>query len=133
MFLKNKKSFNNVCVTIFSYVFIYFFPNVSFAAFEGIKSIMTSLKVIIGKLIPITFGMGILFFFWGIAMYVLSAGSEDKVKKSKSIMIYGVIAIFVMSSLWGIIKLIGDNLNIQTPTIQPARWDMVNPDSRNNG
>jgi len=67
--------------------------------------------------IPIVFGLALLFFLWGVALYILSAGDEKKAKEGKSIMIYGVIALFVIFSLMGIIKFIGGNLGISQSDI----------------
>ncbi len=68
---------------------------------------------LITKAIPIVFALGLLFFFYGMALYIFRAGDESKAKEGKSIMIYGVIALFVMVSVWGLVKFIGDNLGIQ--------------------
>ena len=45
-------------------------------------------------------------------MLVSAKEMLKKAKEGKSIMIYGVIAIFVMSSIWGLVKFIGDELTI---------------------
>jgi hypothetical protein len=55
-------------------------------------------------LIPALFALAIVYFFWGMGKYILSAGDPDKAKEGKSIMIYGVIAIAVMAVLFGLIQ-----------------------------
>lgn len=67
---------------------------------------------ILDLLVPIVFTMGILAFFYGIFKYIFSQGSEDKVD-GKHIMLWSLVAIFVMASLFGIIKLAQNTLGIQ--------------------
>jgi Type IV secretion system pilin len=100
--------------------FLFLVPNVSFAFFGGVSEFLDSVSLLISKLLPITFALSILFFFWGVAQFVLHAGDEKKIKEGKSLMVWGVIAIFVMSSLWGIVKLIGDTFGVETPVVSPS-------------
>ncbi|MCK9352134.1 MAG: hypothetical protein WCT49_02790 [Candidatus Paceibacterota bacterium] len=59
--------------------------------------------VIVAQLIPIASMLAILFFFYGLAVYILKAGDPEKAAEGKSIMIWGILALFVMVSIYGII------------------------------
>lgn len=60
-------------------------------------------------LIPIMIAAGLLVFFWGVARVIGSGGNEDAVQDGKHLMFWGVIALFVMLSFWGIVSfLFGD-------------------------
>ncbi len=61
---------------------------------------------IIGFLIPLIGALSLFVFFWGIAKFILAAGDEKKLADGKQFMIWGVIAMFVMVSLWGIIAVV---------------------------
>lgn len=84
----------------------------------------------VNLLVPIVSTLVVLFFFWGLAQYVLAAGDEEKAKEGKSIMIWGAIALFVMVSIWGIIGFLQQTLGtrntstetemIQLPDIAPS-------------
>lgn len=63
---------------------------------------------IINPLIPVLIGIGLIVFFWGIIQYVLNADSEEKRSTGKQHMIWGIIGIFIMVSVWGIIRLLQD-------------------------
>jgi hypothetical protein len=71
----------------------------------GTTTFFENVLGIIQILIPIAFALAVLFFFWGIARYIWYLGKEKE--SGKQIMIWGVIAIFVMSSIWGIVSFIG--------------------------
>ena len=95
-------------------------PLFAFAADLGnIDSLVVAIGGIVSKLIPIAFAIGLLFFFWGLAQYILSSGNEETKAQGRNMMIWGVIALFVMASVWGLVAFIGNALGIdQTDTIQ---------------
>jgi hypothetical protein len=76
--------------------------------------IVTFIARTVRALIPIAFGLAVLYFFYGIAKYVSSAGDEKAAQSGKSIMIYGVIAIAVMASIWGIVGWLQTNFGLGT-------------------
>ena len=83
----------------------------------------TTFDAVIKLLVPAFFGLAIVYFFYGVAKYVLAAGDPKKASEGKSIMIYGVIAIAVMALLYGIITFLGSSLGIttgSTPTTLPG-------------
>lgn len=73
------------------------------------------LVMAIGRLVnlatPIIIGLALLAFFWGLVKYIFAAADDDKAS-GKSLMIGGIIAIFVMVSIVGIIQFIGGAFNI---------------------
>jgi len=82
----------------------------------NVETFFTSIGRIVGTLLPIVVGLALLAFFWGLAKFVFAAGSEDAKEEGKRIMIWGLIALFVMVSVWGLVKFIGSALNIQQGT-----------------
>ncbi len=89
----------------------------------NIENLARSFTRVMNILIPAFFALAVIYFFYGMAKYILSAGDPKKAAEGKSIMIYGVIAIAVMASLYGLIawlqSLVGlTNTNsVQLPTI----------------
>jgi hypothetical protein len=65
------------------------------------STLATQVGGIVGILI--TIAAAILFFFWGLAKFILSAGDEEAKDAGKRIMIWGILAIAVMASIWGIV------------------------------
>ncbi len=90
----------------------------------NVETFFTSIGRIVGVLLPIVVAIALLAFFWGLAKFVFSAGNEDAKEEGKRIMIWGLIALFVMVSVWGLVTFIGDALGInqgdplnQVPTV----------------
>jgi len=75
-------------------------------------------------LVPLAFTLALLYFFYGIAKYIWSEGQGKE--DGRKIMIWGVIALFVMSSIWGIIYFIrvelqiGGDPQMPIPSIVPS-------------
>jgi hypothetical protein len=119
--------------------FIYFVPIVTFAAFEGIKGFLGAFKALINPVIAIIAGLAVVYFFWGIAQFVLHAGDQKTHEAGKNRMIWGIVALFVMFSIWGIINWIGAVVGISpnetqsTTGSQNNGLDNINPNFQNAG
>ena len=84
--------------------------------FDRFKELATKLLEIINILVPIAFTAALLFFFWGLAKFILAAGDPAAKEQGKNIMIWGIVALFVMASVWGITTILAETVNVD-PTI----------------
>ena len=93
-----------------------FTPVLTFAAvnFDELLDLERQLGELIGKVIPIIFALAIIYFFWGVVQYIRGAGDPKKASERKSLMIYGVLAIAVMVSVYGLVTWLQDTLGIST-------------------
>jgi hypothetical protein len=88
-------------------------------------------KCIIGAIvIPGIFTLAFVVFLWGVFKFIRSSEQKDK-EESKNFIIMGLIGLFVMVSVWGILKILGNTLGIQTvvPTLQTTSLPL--PASKN--
>lgn len=83
------------------------------------------IKTILAPIIPILVAIALLIFLWGVGQLVLSAGNPEKSASGRKFMIWGIVALFVMTSLWGLVKFVQDTFR---PVI-PNTTDVVNIDS----
>lgn len=90
-----------------------------FAHAQGLQSVIGVFSDLINLAIPLVLALAVLYFFWGLANYILAQGNEDKREEGRNIMIWGIIAIFVMVSVWGLVRLLQETFNVgsQTPII----------------
>jgi hypothetical protein len=94
---------------------------VSAAPLDGVKGLLTAFGGLINITIRIIFGLAMVYFFWGTAQFVLHSGDAKVRSEGKSKMLWGVIALFVLISIWGIIGFIGSTLGIKTGgTLSPT-------------
>jgi protein-S-isoprenylcysteine O-methyltransferase Ste14 len=85
-------------------------PAVAFASVSsGIAALLSTVSSTLGALVYIVMSLGLLVFLWGIVQYVI-AGSDDKKDAAKHVMLWGIIGLFVMSTVWGIVGLLKDTI-----------------------
>ena len=53
-----------------------------------------------------------LVFLWGILKYITAGGDAAKVAEARSYIIWGIVGLAVMASVWAIISYLKDTLNI---------------------
>lgn len=63
--------------------------------------------------IPLLFSLAVVGFIWGIIQYFLNPDNEEKRKAGKSFMIWGLIALFVMVSVWGLVGVLGETFGLK--------------------
>ncbi len=94
-------------------------PLVSFAQQLGnLETLVQSIGRIVNLIIPILFAVALLGFFYGLVKYIFGA-DEDKAGAKKT-MIYGVIALFVMASVWGLVRFIGTAVGVDQGSAPPV-------------
>lgn len=99
--------------------FIRFSPFLAVAtvAFPALASAATILNLlalantVFNALIGLLITLAIVTVFWGIIKYLFNSGSEGKAEGLK-IALYGVGAIFIMVSIWGIIRLLQSTFGV---------------------
>ena len=52
------------------------------------------------------------FFIWGLAIFIRDSGNPEKKEEGRNKMVWGIITLFVIVSLWGIVAFIGRTFGI---------------------
>lgn len=74
---------------------------------EIINSIIGILK---GSVIPVLFTLATVYFMWGVLSYIMAADDEKEITAARSYIIYGLIGLFVIVSMWAIVGLVFHSL-----------------------
>jgi len=56
-------------------------------------------------LIPLLIGVALIAFFWGLINFIYKSQDSHAHNNGKALIIWGLIAMFVLISVWGIIRL----------------------------
>lgn len=80
----------------------------------NVTTLLQSISNLVRLALPIVVGLALLGFFWGLMKFIFAAGDEGEREKGKQIMIYGIIALFVMVAVWGLVGFIANALGVQT-------------------
>ena len=89
-------------------------------------NILTTLGNLIAQATPIIVAFALLGFFWGLAIYIFNAGNEKKKAQGRNIMIWGILALFIMLSVFGIIRALQSTLNLDNSQLQSNEIPCVN-------
>ena len=65
------------------------------------------------SVIPLIFSLAVLMFVWGVVQYVINSDEEAKKEKGRDFMIWGIIALTVMFSIWGLVRILGNSFGIE--------------------
>ncbi len=86
-------------------------PAVALAA-NNLQGVLRTFGDLINTATPIIVALALLAFFWGLAMYIWGNKDETDGGKGRDMMIYGIIALFVMVSVWGLVNVLGSTFGI---------------------
>ncbi len=88
-------------------------PAFAFAQDLGnLNTLLDSVGSLIRTALPIVVALALLAFFWGLVKYIFAQGNEDAKADGKKIMIWGLVALFVMVSVWGLVLFIGEAVGV---------------------
>ncbi len=79
----------------------------------SVVTLMKSInRVLINPLIVLLFALAVVYFIYGLVRYLLSPDNEEVRKSSKSHMLWGIIGMFIMISVFGILSIIMNTLGV---------------------
>ena len=73
-----------------------------------VDNIFSGLKTVLAAAIPVLVALALALFIWGLVVFIANSGSDNKRDEGKSRMVWGVIALFVIVSVWGIVEILQD-------------------------
>lgn len=89
-------------------------PAFSFAAVGDVYDLAGVVLTIINDvLVPIVFAIALIVFIWGVFRYFI-AGKQDpeSQEKGKTLMLWGIVGFVLMVSVWGLVNLIVNTLDL---------------------
>jgi hypothetical protein len=91
-----------------------FLPVLAFAEvkIKTFESLVNKFIDIIQYVIPLIFSIALVAFLWGIFQYFFS-GAEKK-EEAKDFLLYGIIGLFIMVSVWGLVKILTGTFPLDT-------------------
>lgn len=74
-------------------------------------------------IIPFIFSLAVVFFVWGVVQsFIINADEESKRAQGKQFIIWGIVAIAVMLSVWGLVGVLSNTFGFNAsilPTVKP--------------
>jgi len=78
---------------------------------DTIEGIFCKARSILNTIVPLLVTLGVVYFVWGVVQYIMT-GDEAKKKEGRTKMIYGIIGLVVIITMWGIVGLITNTFGV---------------------
>ncbi len=65
------------------------------------------------SVVPLLIAIAVVAFIWGVISQVLNPDNEEKKKQGKQFMIWGIIALFVIISIWGLVGILSKTIGLK--------------------
>lgn len=90
----------------------------SFALAAADTSIVTSwisaVQTFVEAVVPVLMALGLVYFLWGIVKYIMAGSDETKKVDAKKIIVNGLIGLFLMVAVWGLVQVIVTTTGVST-------------------
>jgi hypothetical protein len=87
-------------------------PALAFAgtenAAQGLSRLLNQVGGLMNQVVPLLIGLAVIAFMWGVVMYLFGKDKDG----AKSFMLWGIIAIAVMVSIWGLVGILRSTLGV---------------------
>ena len=85
-----------------------------------IQGIILQVQDIVSLIVPLLITIALVIFIWGIISYITAGADEDKRAEARNVILYGVIGLFAIVSVWGLVAIIQNTFGVtDTGTITP--------------
>ena len=95
--------------------------SVQTAAVGSFGEIVGFVTKTVRSLIPLVMTLALLYFLYGAAQYILESKDEGKREEGRQVMLYGVLALFVMVSIAGIVQVLSNSLQLNNAQLPLPR------------
>ena len=75
---------------------------------------------LMNAVVPLLVALAVAGFIYGVIQYFLNPENEEKRKNGKSFMLWGLITLFVMVSIWGLVAILSNTFTPNTSPIIPT-------------
>ncbi len=102
-----------------------FLPVTVFAEDTTFRTFVLSVvRPIVNGLLGVLYALALLMFLWGVARFILNAGDEMEREKGKKFIVWGLIALFVLTTFYAFVYILaGWFFGVTGPTYLPeAAW-----------
>lgn len=97
---------------------------VAFAEVTTFKQLVDTIFIngIIKPIVPLLVGLAVVMFIYGVLILMFSEGGEKK-EEGKQYMLWGIIGIFVMVSVWGLVTVLTNTFDLDNE-VRPIKIEL---------
>ncbi len=76
------------------------------------ETVLTRTDTILQQVIPILLLVGTIVFLWGVITYLTAGPDEEKQKYGRYLIVYGLVGLFIMVAIWGIVRVLSNTFGV---------------------
>ena len=73
---------------------------------RDLATVIDAILKILAPIGPLLITLALLLFIWGLVKFIRSSGNEEDVKKGRQMMTWGIIGLFVIITIWGLVAVL---------------------------
>jgi len=103
-------------------------PSVALA--QTLLDTLAFFNALINGVVPLAISLALLVFFWGLIQYLFKIGDKTETEGKNNglqLMIWGIAALFVMVSVWGIINILRSTFRVENNNVPVPSVPQLNP------
>mgnify|MGYP001562450784 CR=1 FL=1 len=79
---------------------------------QTLSGLLQTIHGLLNAVVPVIVMLGVVYFVWGVVQYVI-ADSEEAKKGGKDRIVYGIIGLAIIVSLWGLVSILVTTFGLQ--------------------
>lgn len=91
-----------------------FLPSVAFAAITDVSSIFDFAMKILNSITVLLMAAAVVYFLYGVFQFIKAAGDEEARAEGRNKIIYGIIGLFVMGSVYGLVNILTSTFGLSS-------------------
>ena len=88
-------------------------------------TLITKIDDLVNSAVWLFISLAVLFIIWNAVMFIIKAGTDDR-KKYQSAVLWGIVGLFVILSIWGLVYILSNTLSVDNGSGQTNAQDSVN-------
>ena len=101
---------------------VFAMPFLAFAQVTDVTSLINLVGGLLNQIVPLIFALAFVYLIWNIVKYIEAGQGDPKTRDiARDAIIFALVLLFVMSSVWGLVGIIKNTLNVQDNTITPPQ------------
>jgi len=89
----------------------------AYAGNQNAFTLLSTGQSLMNLIIRVLVGLAILMIIWGVVQFIIAgaSGGEEAQKKAKGTILYGILGLFVITTIWGLVGIVRRTLGTGTP------------------
>jgi len=130
--MKNLHLLSTPFLTLFSIIALSSVPFVAEAQLDLGDVVTNNLIPVLKALVTLFIAVAVILFIIGVVRFIANADNESERAKGRSLIIWGIIILFVMVAVWGLVLILQNTIGIQNAA-RPAAVENIIPGGTGGG